>query len=118
MRWRGKDPLLIALSHAGPPPQHPDILNVAVIGVPDKVYGEVVCAWITPRKPPAKAPPSAPYEMPDLEASIRAFCTDKIAHFKVPKYIIFANEFPMTVSGKIQKYVMRNKTVAMLGLGH
>ncbi len=80
--------------------QHPAVEQVEVIGVPDKKYGEQVCAWIKLR-----AGSSITAE------EIRAFCEGKIAHFKVPEYIRFVDEFPMTVTGKVQKYLMREKMV-------
>ncbi len=85
--------------------RHPKIQDVQVIGVPDDRYGEEVCAWVKLR-PGVTA----------SEEEIRAFCRDKIAHYKVPRYIKFVDEFPMTVTGKIQKFVMRERTIAELGL--
>jgi fatty-acyl-CoA synthase len=78
--------------------QHPKIDAVEIIGVPDEKYGEEVCAWI---KLHAGAQASA--------EEIREFCRGKIAHFKIPRYIKFVDEFPMTVTGKVQKYVMRER---------
>jgi fatty-acyl-CoA synthase len=78
--------------------QHPKIDAVEVIGVPDEKYGEEICAWI---KLHAGAHASA--------EEIREFCRGKIAHFKIPRYIEFVDEFPMTVTGKVQKYVMRER---------
>jgi fatty-acyl-CoA synthase len=69
-----------------------------VFGVPDRRYGEVVCAWIK-----LKAG-----EKSDAEA-IRTFCKEQIAHYKVPQHIRFVEQFPMTVTGKIQKYLMRQE---------
>ena len=80
--------------------QHPDIEQVEVIGVPDEKYGEQVCAWVKVRE---GSSPTA--------EDIRAFCEDKIAHFKIPEYVKFVDEFPMTVTGKVQKYIMREKMV-------
>jgi len=85
--------------------RHPKIQDVQVIGVPDDRYGEEICAWIRLR-PGASA----------SEQEIRAFCRDQIAHYKVPRYIKFVDEFPMTVTGKIQKFVMRERMIAELGL--
>jgi fatty-acyl-CoA synthase len=84
---------------------HPKIQDVQVIGVPDERYGEEICAWIRLR---AGANAN--------EEEIKAFCRDRIAHYKVPRYIKFVDEFPMTVTGKIQKFVMRERTIAELGL--
>jgi len=76
---------------------HPDIQDAAVFGVPDKRYGEQVAVWVQPR------------EGASLEAAaVQRWCQDKIAHFKVPKYVKLVHEFPMTVTGKIQKFVMRD----------
>ena len=75
---------------------HPKVAQVAVFGVPDKFYGEEIMAWIQ-----LHAGQQA------TEEEIRAFCKDQIAHFKIPKYIRFVDEFPMTVTGKLQKFRMR-----------
>jgi fatty-acyl-CoA synthase len=85
--------------------RHPKIQDVQVIGVPDDRYGEEICAWVKLR-PGVSA----------TDEDIRAFCRDQIAHYKVPRYIKFVDEFPMTVTGKIQKFVMRERTIAELGL--
>jgi fatty-acyl-CoA synthase len=76
--------------------RHPKIQDVQVFGVPDSRYGEELCAWIRVR-------PGESLE----EDEVRAFCQDQIAHYKIPKHIRFVDEFPMTVTGKIQKFVMR-----------
>jgi fatty-acyl-CoA synthase len=84
---------------------HPDIEQVEVFGVPDAKYGEAVAAWIKLR--------------PGAEASaddIRAYCRGGIAHFKIPHYIEFVDAFPMTVTGKVQKFVMRERMAEKLGL--
>jgi len=85
--------------------RHPKIQDVQVIGVPDDRYGEEICAWVKLR-PGVSA----------TEEEIRVFCRDQIAHYKVPRYIKFVDEFPMTVTGKIQKFIMRERTIADLGL--
>jgi fatty-acyl-CoA synthase len=85
---------------------HPAVKDVAVIGVPDEKFGEELCAWIVLR----------PGADPDTE-SILAFCRGRIAHYKVPRYVKFADELPMTVSGKIQKFIMRKVSTEELGLG-
>jgi fatty-acyl-CoA synthase len=85
---------------------HPDILDAQVIGVPDSRYGEELCAWIRMRE---GAQPL------DAEA-VREFATGKLAHYKIPRYVMVVDEFPMTVTGKIRKVEMREKTVADLGL--
>ena len=84
---------------------HPKIEQVEVIGVPDKKYGEEVCAWIKLREGESAE-----------EQEIRDYCKDKIAHFKIPRYIRFVEEFPMTVTGKVQKYVMRESMAKELKL--
>ncbi|MCF6328579.1 MAG: AMP-binding protein [Henriciella sp.] len=82
---------------------HPDIVEAQVFGVPDKRYGEEVCAWL--RLAPGKSL---------TEDDIRSFCKDQIAHFKIPRYIRFVEEYPMTVTGKIKKNVMREKMAEAL----
>jgi len=84
---------------------HPQIEDVQVIGVPDEKYGEELCAWIRVRGGA------------ELTAGdIRAYCTGKIAHYKIPRYVRLTTEFPMTVTGKIQKYKMRETSISELGL--
>jgi fatty-acyl-CoA synthase len=85
--------------------RHPKVQSVQVFGVPDPKYGEEVCAWIV-LKPGESA----------TEDEIRAFCKDQIAHYKVPRYIRFVPEMPMTITGKAQKFVMRERMVQELGL--
>jgi fatty-acyl-CoA synthase len=75
---------------------HPGVAAVAVFGVPDERLGEQVIAWIQLHSGASAS-----------EAEIRDFCKDKIAHFKIPKYIRFVEEFPMTITGKMQKFKMR-----------
>ncbi len=75
---------------------HPDILEVQVVGVPDNKYGEELCAWIILRE-----------NVAITEQSIRDFCDGQISRQKIPRYIRFVTEFPMTASGKIQKYKIR-----------
>jgi len=82
---------------------HPAVTDVQVFGVPDEKYGEEVCAWIKPREGASIA-----------EEEIRAFCKGRIAHYKVPRHIRFVDEFPMTVTGKIQKFIMRDAMVEEL----
>jgi fatty-acyl-CoA synthase len=84
---------------------HPAIEDVQVVGVPDAKYGEELCAWVRLR-------PGS--ELTGEE--VRAYCTGKIAHYKVPRYVRFTQEFPMTVTGKVQKFKMREASIAELGL--
>ena len=84
---------------------HADILEAQAFGVPDEKFGEIVCVWIK------KTPGS------DLdEDGVRAYCRDKIAHFKIPAIVRFVEEYPLTVTGKVQKFVMRDQMVEELGL--
>ena len=85
---------------------HPDIEDVSVIGVPDEKYGEELAAWIRMRAGTAPL---------DADA-VREFATGKLAHYKIPRYVLIVDEFPMTVTGKIRKVEMREKTAAQLGL--
>lgn len=85
--------------------QHPKVEEAEVIGVPDKKYGEEICAWIKLREGEVAS-----------EDEIRHFCSEKIAHFKIPRYILFVDEFPMTITGKVQKFKMREQTLDILGL--
>ena len=84
---------------------HPLIEDVQVIGVPDAKYGEELCAWVRVR---------ADGELTVEE--IRAYCTGRIAHYKIPKYVRFTTEFPMTITGKVQKFKMREASITELGL--
>ena len=84
---------------------HPDIEDVQVIGVPDAKFGEELCAWI-------KLRPASELTSDD----VRAFCTGKIAHYKIPRYVRFTAEFPMTITGKVQKFKMREVSVTELDL--
>ncbi|GAA1666957.1 AMP-binding protein [Kribbella yunnanensis] len=85
---------------------HPAIADVQVIGVPDERYGEELCAWI-------KLKPGA--DPLDADA-VREFATGKLARFKIPKYVLLVDDFPMTVTGKIRKVEMREKSLGLLGL--
>ncbi len=84
---------------------HPKIEDVQVIGVPDPKYGEEVCAWI-------KLHPGESM----TDADVRDYCKGRIAHFKIPRYIKFVEGFPMTVTGKVQKFAMRKLASEELGL--
>lgn len=85
---------------------HPDILEAQVFGIPDEKYGEIVCAWVQQRDGAELS-----------SADVRAYCADQITHFKVPSIVRFVDEFPMTVTGKIQKFKMRDATVAEQAAG-
>ena len=85
--------------------RHPKVKEVQVFGVPDQKYGEELCAWIV----------TLPGEQA-TEEEIRAFCQGQIAHYKVPRYVRFKSELPMTVTGKPQKFIMRDQMVDELGL--
>ena len=85
---------------------HPDIVDVQVIGVPDVRYGEQVMAWVQLRD-----------GADTTGKDIKEFCRASIAHYKVPRYIKFTDTFPMTITGKIQKFKMREQSIEELGLG-
>ncbi|MFJ2576835.1 AMP-binding protein [Kitasatospora aureofaciens] len=85
---------------------HPDILDVQVIGVPDPKYGEELMAWIRLREGAALLTAEA----------VRTYCTGRLAHFKIPRYVHVVDEFPMTVTGKIRKVEMREMATEILGL--
>jgi fatty-acyl-CoA synthase len=84
---------------------HPDIADVQVFGVPDKRYGEELCAWIRLRAGATLT-----------QKDVAAFCAGAIAHYKIPRYVRFVDEFPMTVTGKVQKFAMRQVMIAELKL--
>ena len=85
--------------------QHPKIQDVQVIGVPDAHYGEEICAWIRLHENVTATP-----------EEILTFCRGQIAHYKIPRYIKFVDTFPMTVTGKVQKFAMREQMIVELGL--
>ena len=85
---------------------HPDVEDVQVIGVPDEKYGEELCAWVKMR---AGAEPLD-------AAAVRSFAEGRLAHYKIPRYVLVVEEFPMTVTGKIRKVQMREETAEKLGL--
>jgi len=85
---------------------HPKVSDVQVIGVPDVKYGEEVCAWVRLR-----------HGDETTEDELRAYCRGQIANYKIPRYIRFTTDFPTTVTGKIQKFRMREISIAELGLG-
>jgi len=85
---------------------HPDILDAQVIGVPDAKYGEELMVWVRLRA-----------GAPELTAdALRAFCAGQLAHYKIPRYVYIVEEFPMTVTGKVRKVEMRERSVEILGL--
>ena len=86
---------------------HPKVSEVQVIGVPDLKYGEEVCAWVRLRDGQTAT-----------EDEIRDFCRGQIATYKIPRYMRFTTEFPTTVTGKIQKFRMRQVSIEELGLSH
>jgi fatty-acyl-CoA synthase len=86
---------------------HPDIEDVQVVGVPDEKYGEELCAWLRMRS--GTTPLDAD--------TVRAFATGKLAHYKIPRYVMVVEEFPMTVTGKVRKVEMREVSTKELGLG-
>jgi len=85
---------------------HPKVADVQVVGVPDRKMGEELCAWIRLAADEACT-----------EDEIRDFCRNRIAHYKIPRYIRFVDEFPMTVSGKVQKFVIRERMMREVGAG-
>ena len=84
---------------------HPDVVDAQVIGVPDLKFGEEIMAWVKLRE-----------DSEVTEDELKAFCKGKIAHYKVPRYVAFVPEFPMTVTGKVQKFRMREMAIEDLGL--
>ena len=84
---------------------HPKVDQVEVVGVPDAKFGEEIAAWIRPKEGERLT-----------EDEIRDYCKGKLAHFKVPRYLRFVDEFPMTVTGKVQKYIIRERMAEELGL--
>ena len=85
--------------------RHPKVEAVQVVGVPDAKYGEELCAWIKLKSGVAATP-----------VEIQEFCKEQIAHYKIPRYIKFVDAFPMTVTGKVQKFIMREQMIEELGL--
>ncbi len=86
---------------------HPAVEDVQVVGVPDPRYGEELCAWVRLKDGASLT-----------DDELRAYCTGRLAHYKVPRYLLVTDEFPMTVTGKVQKFRMRDDAVARLGLDH
>jgi fatty-acyl-CoA synthase len=84
---------------------HPDIADVQVVGVPDDRFGEEICAWVIPREGTTIDPDE-----------VREFCTGRIAHYKIPRYVRETTAFPMTVTGKIRKIELREQAIEQLDL--
>jgi fatty-acyl-CoA synthase len=84
---------------------HDEVAEVQIVSVPDRRFGEELCAWVRVRD-------GATITDDDL----REFCKDKLAHFKVPRHFLFVDDFPMTVTGKVQKFRMREESIERLGL--
>ena len=84
--------------------RHPDVQDAQVVGVPDEKYGEELCAWIIPRAGAAID-----------EDALRSYCREQIAHYKVPRYVRVVQEFPTTVTGKVQKFQIREQMIKELG---
>jgi fatty-acyl-CoA synthase len=84
--------------------RHPDVQDVQVVGIPDEKYGEELCAWIVPRT-------GATID----EDTLRSYCRGQIAHYKVPRYVRVVQEFPTTVTGKVQKFQIREQMIKELG---
>jgi fatty-acyl-CoA synthase len=85
--------------------QHPAVSDVQVVGVPDPKYGEELCAWVRLKEGQTVG-----------GEELREWCRGRIATFKIPRYWKFVDEFPMTVTGKVQKFKMRESSVDELGL--
>ena len=85
---------------------HPDVLDAQVIGVPDEKYGEELMVWVRMRDGAS----------PLAAADVREFCAGKVAQYKIPRYVHIVDEFPMTVTGKIRKVEMRERSIELLGL--
>jgi fatty-acyl-CoA synthase len=84
---------------------HPKVSDVQVIGVPDAKYGEEIMAWVRLREGETAS-----------SEELREYCRDKIAHYKIPRYVKFVEAFPTTVTGKVQKFIMREQSIKELGL--
>jgi fatty-acyl-CoA synthase len=84
---------------------HPAVADVQVVGVPDERYGEEIMAWVIARE-----------DATVDEDELREYCRGKIAHYKIPRYVASCSEFPMTVTGKIQKHRLREQAIEKLGL--
>ena len=85
---------------------HPDVAEIAVVGLPDAKFGEIVAAWIVPRAGAAVSP-----------ESILNYCKGRITHFKIPQHIAIVESLPRTVTGKVRKHVLKAEAIDELGLG-
>ena len=85
---------------------HPDVAEVAVAGLPDPKYGEVVAAWVVPRNGSVLSPDD-----------VRDYCRGQIAHFKIPSHVAIVPSLPKTVTGKVRKHVLKEQAIVELGLG-
>jgi fatty-acyl-CoA synthase len=86
---------------------HPDITDVAVAGLPDSKYGEIVAAWVVLRSGASLTP-----------EDVRSYCKGQITHYKIPEVVTVTQSLPRTVTGKVRKHVLREQAIADLGLGH
>ena len=84
---------------------HPKVAQAEIVGVPDAKYGEEICAWVQLHQGASAT-----------ANEIREFCRDNIAHFKIPRYVLFTEDFPLTATGKVQKFKLRDQAVDVLGL--
>src|SRR5207249_5700493 len=84
---------------------HPAVADVQIVGLPDEKFGEEVCAWIRTKVGAAVS-----------EDEIKTFCRGQIAHYKVPRYVVFVDEYPTTVTGKVQKFKLRELGIVHFGL--
>ena len=84
--------------------EHPDVASAAVIAIPDAKYGEEVCAVICPQD-----------HIHSTAEDIKAWCSERVSRWKVPRYIIFMDELPMTHSGKVKKYVLKEQVITLIG---
>ena len=85
---------------------HQNIIEAYVVGVPDERFGEELCAWVKLRNP---------HQESSID-EIKSFCKNRLAHFKVPKYFLIVDDFPTTVTGKIQKFKMTEESINKLNL--